>query len=144
MRIITGGIIQRPYCHRNMNRRSIIHGFLILPMVFAFRPTLSASLAEADIDRMQKDWAKLLPTNFSPPAASDTVQRPEEEWRQRLVQLRDEVRQRNRLAQLPHPHTRRNGHQDRFQVSMASHRVPLRPLRGTSGSCVQGRPSADQ
>jgi peptide-methionine (R)-S-oxide reductase len=88
-----------------MNRRSIIHGFLILPMVFAFRPTLSASLAEADIDRMQKDWAKLLPTNFSPPAASDTVQRPEEEWRQRLPReafhvLRQEGTERPFTSQL--------------------------------------------
>ncbi len=33
---------------------------------------------------MQKDWTRLLPADFSPPAASDGVQRPEAEWRQQL------------------------------------------------------------
>lgn len=67
-----------------MNRRSLICGFLTLPLAFALRPALSASRSQADIDRMQKDWARLLAPDFSPPVASDPVKYSEAEWRQRL------------------------------------------------------------
>jgi peptide-methionine (R)-S-oxide reductase len=67
-----------------MKRRSVIGGLLALPLALALRPAQSAKLSTAEIERMQKDWTSLLPADFSPPEASDAVQRPEAQWRQQL------------------------------------------------------------
>ena len=67
-----------------MNRRSLTQSILALPLLLGLRPALAASYSPADINRMRKDWAGLLPAGFSPPVASDTVDRTEQEWRQQL------------------------------------------------------------
>lgn len=67
-----------------MNRRSLIRGFLTLPLALALPQAKAAKRSSADIDRIQKAWMKLLPADYSPPEASDTVQRTEAEWRAQL------------------------------------------------------------
>ena len=67
-----------------MNRRTLLYGFLTLPLAFSLRPAMSAGLSRDDIEKMRNDWARLLPEGFSPPAASDRVQHPDEEWRRQL------------------------------------------------------------
>ena len=60
------------------------------------------------------------------------------------VHLGDEIRQRHRLAQLFHHHSRRIRHQPRFQADPPAHRVPLRALRRAPRPSVRRRPGADR
>ncbi len=74
-----------PACgHSGMKRRSVICGFLTLPLAAALRPALAAGLSKNDIQRMQEEWSRLLPPDFSPPEASNTLERAEQEWRAQL------------------------------------------------------------
>src|SRR3990170_414030 len=60
------------------------------------------------------------------------------------IQIRGEVRKRDRLAELhpsdPGPHR----HRDRLQAHSASDRIPLRPVRRSPGTRVQRWPAADR
>src|SRR6185503_15034701 len=59
------------------------------------------------------------------------------------VQVRDEIRQQNRMAELFYGHSRRLGNQDRPQTVRGTHRISLREVRRASGPRVRGRTRTD-
>ncbi|RLQ20672.1 peptide-methionine (R)-S-oxide reductase [Seongchinamella sediminis] len=67
-----------------MNRRTLLGGFMSLPLALALRPWPVGATSSADIESMQQNWRELLPPDFSPPDANDTLQRSAEEWRRLL------------------------------------------------------------
>jgi peptide-methionine (R)-S-oxide reductase len=74
-----------------MKRRSLCLALLGLPLAAGYLPLPAAARNDADIEAMRSRWRDLLPTGFKPPAADDTLELGESEWRTRLTDAQFQV-----------------------------------------------------
>ena len=67
-----------------MKRRSLVLTLASLPFAAGSTTVFGASRSGADIEAMHARWRDLLAPGFEPPAAADTLQLDESQWRARL------------------------------------------------------------
>jgi peptide-methionine (R)-S-oxide reductase len=67
-----------------MKRRSLLLTLASLPFAAGSTAVFGASRGSADIEAMRNRWRDFLPPGFEPPAAADTLQLDESQWRARL------------------------------------------------------------
>ncbi len=67
-----------------MKRRSLVLAVLSLPFAAGSATLFGATRSGADIEAMRARWRDFLAPGFKPPAAADTLQLDESQWRARL------------------------------------------------------------